>query len=283
MDFVEVEFKGYRLEFYKNPQQFPFKVGDYVIVQAEKGIDLGRIHHTCIKAPCVKDKEQLLEVIRKAEKEEVRRLKKLRKKEEKALMKCKELAVKRGLNMKLIDSEYQFDGNKLTFFFTADKRVDFRELVKDLAAEYKTRIELRQIGIRDEAKRVSGCGICGYKLCCTAFLREFEPISSQYAKEQNLSINPSKLSGCCGRLMCCLLYEKDLYEESLKKFPPMDSIIKTSKGAGKVEKIDIFKDIIYLRYENDEWDRITLEEAKELMKNEPECVEEKTEIDEENQ
>jgi len=266
MDYIEVEFKGYRQEIYKNPQQFPFEVGNYVIVQAEKGIDIGKIHHAHIKISDEGDNDKHLCVIRKARKEEIEKLNKLREKEVKALLRCKELAKKRELNMKLIDSEYQFDGNKLTFYFTADKRIDFRELVKDLAAEYKTRIELRQIGIRDEAKRISGCGICGNKLCCTAFLREFEPISSQYAKEQNLSINPSKLSGCCGRLMCCLLFEKEMYDRALERFPKMDTIIKTPRGDGKVDKIDIFKNLIYVKYENEEWDKITLEEVKTLMK-----------------
>jgi len=279
MDLVEVEFKGYRIEIYKNPQQFPFKVGDFVIIQAEKGMDIGKIHHTDIKLPDEDNNDVILNVIRKARREEIEKLKKLREKETNALIRCKEFAAKRELNMKLMDSEYQFDGNKLTFYFTADKRIDFRELVKDLAAEYKTRIELRQIGIRDEAKRISGCGVCGYKLCCTAFLREFEPISSQYAKEQNLSINPSKLSGCCGRLMCCLLYEKENYDKALEKFPKMGTIIKTSKGVGKVDKIDIFKNLIYLKYENDDWDKITLEEAEELRKKAGDDPEEQKEVE----
>jgi cell fate regulator YaaT (PSP1 superfamily) len=167
--------------------------------------------------------------------------------------------------MKLIDVEYQFDRNRITFFFTADGRVDFRALVKELAAAYRTRIELRQIGPRDEAKRFGGLGNCGRDLCCTAWLGNFEPISTGMAKMQNLTMNPFKLAGQCGRLKCCLAFESQVYEELLKRFPPLETMIKTEKGIGRIEKVDIFQDVVYLYHEkNDIWEKLTLDDVKKL-------------------
>jgi cell fate regulator YaaT (PSP1 superfamily) len=181
--------------------------------------------------------------------------------------------------MKLVDVEYQFDRNRITFYFTADGRVDFRQLVRELAAEYRTRIELRQIGPRDEAKRMGGFGVCGRELCCSSWLGMFEPISTDMARLQNLTINPFKLAGQCGRLKCCLSYEAQLYEELLKRFPPLEYRIKTSKGEGKIEKIDIFQDAIYIHYPKiNGWDRMTLDEVNELITpgQKPEKTPEKT-------
>ena len=162
--------------------------------------------------------------------------------------------------MKLVDVEYQFDGNKITFYFTAEKRVDFRELVKELASTYRVRIELRQIGVRDEAKRLSGYSVCGRRLCCTTFLKNFEPITTQFAKDQLMPLNPQKLSGVCGRLMCCLNYERDFYLNELKKYPPIDSIISTPKGKGTVEKIDVFREEVIVRFQNNEWEKFKLDQ-----------------------
>ena len=159
--------------------------------------------------------------------------------------------------MKLVDIEYQFDHRKLTFYFTADGRVDFRELVKDLAGHFRVRIDLRQIGARDETKRMSGYGVCGLKLCCTTFIDCFHPITTQMAKVQNLSLNPQKLSGCCSRLKCCLKYELDQYLEELSKYPTRESVFNTPRGTGMVDKIDIFNECVYLRYQDGEYDRMT--------------------------
>ena len=167
--------------------------------------------------------------------------------------------------MKLVDVEYQFDRNKITFYFTSESRVDFRALVRDLAGRYRTRIELRQIGVRDEAKRLGGVGVCGRHLCCTTFLREFEPIVTQFAKDQNLALNPTKLSGCCGRLMCCLRYEREFYMESLKKFPQLETRVRTAKGNGVLKKINVFEEVAIIQYENDEEDKVSLEELQALI------------------
>ncbi len=162
--------------------------------------------------------------------------------------------------MKLVDIEYQFDRNKLTFFFTADHRVDFRALVRDLASEYKTRIELRQIGVRDEAKRLGGYGVCGLRLCCASFLQNFEPISTQDARVQGLSLNPSKISGNCGRLLCCLKYEVDYYASVRSKYPEIGEKYKTDKGEGIVERIDVFEDYMVVRHEFGEEEKIAGDE-----------------------
>lgn len=172
---------------------------------------------------------------------------------------------RRNLNMKLVDVEYQFDANKLTFYFTSDERVDFRDLVKDLAGKYRTRIELRQISVREETRKIGGMGVCGNRLCCCSFLQTFSPISTNDAKEQNLPMNPAKLSGVCNRLKCCLLFEKNFYADSLKKFPALDSVIETDRGKGYVDKIDIFNDNVLLRFNDDEYEYFSLSEINKLL------------------
>ena len=154
----------------------------------------------------------------------------------------------------------------MTFYFTSDKRVDFRQLVKDLASKYRTRIELRQIGVRDEARRLGGLGVCGEMICCSSFMKSFEPITTQYAKEQHLPLNPGKLTGVCGRLKCCLLFEKGFYDAALKDFPPLESEIQTAKGPAQVDKVDIFNDFVYLRYSDDDIEKISLNSYRKLLK-----------------
>ena len=168
--------------------------------------------------------------------------------------------------MKLVDVEYQFDGNKITFYFTAEKRVDFRELVKDLASIYKVRIELRQIGVRDEAKRIGGYGLCGRKLCCTSFLTEFEPITTQCAKEQNLPLNPQKLSGLCGRLLCCLMFEREFYQDQSCKLPQINAQYKTPQGIGRVVKVDVFNECVTLYIGDSKFESFSLEEMNKFKK-----------------
>jgi len=262
MELYLVEFKGSRKLYFLNPDDLSVKSGDYVIVQAERGEDLGKV----VKKIEITEPPDLMEkplnILRPSTPEDLIRMKENQERGEKALEECERLIQERNLEMKLVDVEYQFDGSKLTFFFTAEKRIDFRELVKELASIYRTRIELRQIGVRDEARRLGGYGCCGLKLCCTTFIREFSPITTQIAKEQNLALNPVKLSGNCGRLLCCLLYEKDFYEKTLELYPEVGSKYKTDKGEGVVEKINLFKEYIVVKYEEGEEEKIALAEIK---------------------
>jgi cell fate regulator YaaT (PSP1 superfamily) len=257
MDIYLVEFKGSRKEYFVNPDCLSIKIGGVVIVQAERGEDMGRVIKR-IPEEMVELEKKPQNILRLTTPDDLNRLVANREKEKDCVKQCEKMIAERNMEMKLVDAEFQFDNNKITFFFTADKRVDFRELVKELATTYKTRIELRQIGVRDEARRIGGFGVCGLPLCCTAFLREFEPISTQLAREQNLSLNPAKISGNCGRLLCCLRYEKDIYEKSLPLFPKVGDKIQTDKGEGVVDKINIFKEYIVVKHEAGEEEKITL-------------------------
>jgi cell fate regulator YaaT (PSP1 superfamily) len=251
-EIVEISFKGNKRTHYFNYKDIPLKPGDYVVVEAEKGIDLGMVSKIGRLVALSEIKGEPKSVIRLAAEDDLDKLKENRLKEVQAFYVAREKIKFHGLNMKLVDVEYQYDQNKLTFYFTSDKRVDFRELVKDLAAKYRTRIELRQIGVRDEARRLGGLGVCGEPLCCTAFIQEFEPISTQYAKDQHLPLNPCKLTGVCGRLKCCLLYEKSFYSATLKKFPALETEINTDRGKAVIDKVDIFREMVYLKYLDDE-------------------------------
>jgi cell fate regulator YaaT (PSP1 superfamily) len=271
--YMEVVFKGERRGYYVNESSLHCSAGSHVIVEAEKGIDLGVVASTGATAymksrlrnrPCV---GEIKKVLRLATNDEIADYHQHRERETAAFRICLEHIEKLALPMKLVDVEYQFDRNRITFYFTADGRVDFRRLVRELAAEYRTRIELRQIGPRDEAKRMGGFGVCGRELCCSSWLGMFEPISTDMARLQNLTLNPFKLAGQCGRLKCCLNYEAQLYEELLKRFPPLDYRITTEKGDGVIHKVDIFQDAIFVHYEKDNvWDRLTLEELDALLK-----------------
>lgn len=271
--YVEVVFKGERRGYYVNASKLALAEGSYVVVEAEKGLDLGVVGAIGDTAymksrlrmrPC---KESPKKLVREATDADMKVMFFHREQEQTAFQICLDRIAKLDLPMKLVDVEYQFDRNRITFYFTADGRVDFRQLVRELAAEYRTRIELRQIGPRDEAKRMGGFGVCGRELCCSSWLGMFEPISTDMARLQNLTINPFKLAGQCGRLKCCLSYEAQLYEELLKRFPPLDYRVKTSRGEGKIEKVDIFQDAIYVHYpDNNGWDRLTLDEVNALIK-----------------
>jgi cell fate regulator YaaT (PSP1 superfamily) len=261
---LEVQFKGGRKAFYGNPQEFPFIIGDLVIVQAEKGEDLGRVVNMGKLVDQRAGDEEYPVILRKPSVEDRQKLDENQSLEKSAFDDCRKRIEEHGLIMKLVDVEYQFDRNKITFYFTSEKRVDFRALVRDLASKYRTRIELRQIGVRDEAKRVGGLGVCGRSLCCTTFLREFEPVVTQFAKDQNLTLNPTKLSGACGRLMCCLLYERNFYTQILDKFPEIGSEIKTPKGAGLLKKVDVFEEEAIIQYASEE-EKITLQELNEIL------------------
>jgi len=256
-----VEFKGSRKEYFSNPDCLSIRPNDYVMVQAERGEDMGKVTKK-IPGEMVKLEKKPQKILRLATQEDLEKFAANQKKEKECLKECERMISERNLQMKLVDSELQFDNNKITFFFTAEKRVDFRELVKELASTYKTRIELRQIGVRDEARRIGGFGVCGLPLCCASFIREFEPISTQIAREQNLSLNPAKISGNCGRLLCCLRYEKELYEKSLPLYPKVGERVQTEKGEGVVEKINIFKEYIVVKHEAGEEEKITLSQLR---------------------
>ena len=237
---LEVAFKAHRREYYANPKEIPVRTGDWIIVQADRGEDLGRVHHTHEWVKRDHLPGNLRSVLRPGRPEDVERLEQNRAKEERAFRTCKERVEHREVEMKVVDCEYQFDGNRITFFFTAEKRIDFRDLVKDLASIFRTRIELRQIGVRDESGRIGGMGTCGRELCCATWLREFEPITLKMAKDQGLSPSPSKISGACGRLKCCLRYELDFYKESAREFPKVGSRVELEGVAWEVGRVDIF-------------------------------------------
>ncbi len=265
-DFIEVKFKGERKAWYANPLQFPFRVGDLVVVEAEKGEDFGRVNRVELPARvAISPNGGLRKALRKAGENDIIRYQGNRVAEQRALELCRQKVDLHKLVMKVADCEYQLDGNKITFYFTAEKRVDFRELVKDLAAVYHTRIELRQIGVRDEAKRMGGYGVCGRRLCCSAWIDEFAPITTQAAKEQNLPLNPNKLAGVCGRLKCCLMYERDFYNQAIAQFPDLAKPIKTEKGEGLILKIDIFKDTFTVKYQSGEVEVLPLAVSKEKV------------------
>lgn len=257
-----VEFKGHRRGYYYNTYYHALEPGNRVIVEAERGEDLGMISKR------VRDESRLnLEIrppsiLRTATQDDMARKSDNEQAEKEAIVRCAKLVGKHGLPMKLIESEYQHDRNKLTFYFTADQRVDFRALVRDLAAVYKTRIELRQIGVRDAARRLGGFGVCGLKQCCCSFLHKFEPISTQIARDQNLSLNPAKISGNCGRLLCCLTYEKEHYADELSKFPKQGEKYTTDKGEGVIEEVNIFKRYMVVRHLNGEAEKITLTDIR---------------------
>ncbi|MFC1539733.1 stage 0 sporulation family protein [Candidatus Latescibacterota bacterium] len=245
----EVEFKGSRKDFFLSPDRMPVKVMDFLIVQADRGEHIGRFIRYLDKSIFENIKE-MKSILRRATYTDIQIMMDNRHKEDEAFEVCKEKIEKHELKMKLVDVEYQFDANKICFYFTADKRIDFRDLVKDLAAEYRTRIELRQIGVRDEARRLGGLGVCGRQLCCKTFINQFETITSQMARDQNLSLSPSKISGLCGRLMCCLAFEEDFYKYQSDILPQEGEIVQLNSRNYKVTKVDIFNESFIIKDDN---------------------------------
>lgn len=241
-ELYQVEFKGSRREFFYNTYYHSLKLNEHVIVQIDQGEDLGLLTKKIDADLKFNAKNMPRSILRKTTDKDLVRYRKLQNDEITYQKEVVPVIAKHGLDMKVVGVECLFDGGKITFYFTADHRVDFRALVRDLASRYRTRIELRQIGVRDEAKRLDGFGICGLRQCCNSHLREFAPISTSHAREQDLSLNPSKISGNCGRLLCCLRYEVDQYTEIKKKFPPVGSRISTPQGSGKINRIDIFQE-----------------------------------------
>ncbi|MBD3333683.1 hypothetical protein GF356_12610 [candidate division GN15 bacterium] len=237
-----VEFRGSRKEFFYNSYYHNFQIPEYVIVQVDRGEDIGLLTKRIDKEIEFSEDTRPRSILRPANEGDLQHKELLHQKEQEYRKEIVGMIEGHGLPMKVVDVECQFDGNKLTTFFTADHRVDFRALVKDMAGRYRTRIELRQIGVRDEARRLGGYGICGRRQCCNAFIRNFEPISTQHAREQDLPLNPAKISGNCGRLLCCLRYEAQFYQDARQRFPKPGSSVKTKQGDGVIDRIDIFNE-----------------------------------------
>ncbi len=249
-EIIGVRFKDAGKVYYFTPNGNATKQGDRVIVETARGIECGEV---AIENRMVEDEEvvsPLKPVIRMANRHDLQTLEQNKKKEEEAFAICQARIQKHHLEMKLVEVEYTFDGNKILFYFTADGRVDFRELVKDLASVFKTRIELRQIGVRDEAKMLGGLGICGRPFCCHTFLGDFQPVSIKMAKDQNLSLNPTKISGTCGRLMCCLKYEEEAYQELASITPKIGAYVKTPEGKGVVVDSNLLSGSLSVRLDD---------------------------------
>ena len=247
VEIISVRFKSGGKQYYFNPNGEVFQPGEGVIVETSRGVEYGE----CTQGNTPIDEMELTAplrpVLRRATEEDEKVRERNKEKEAKAFQICQEKIAQHGLEMKLVEAEYSFEGNKVLFFFTAEGRVDFRALVKDLASAIHARIELRQIGVRDEAKMLGGLGICGRPFCCSQFLDEFQPVSIKMAKTQNLSLNPTKISGTCGRLMCCLKYEQDAYEDALKRMPKNDSFVQTPDGPGNICDVNVLKETVHVR------------------------------------
>ena len=249
---IGIRFKKLGKIYFFNPKGLRVRKGDKVVVETSQGEEYAEV---LIPNRYVEDDKivaPLKRVLRIATNKDIKRYEECKKIEKEAFKICGEKIKEHKLDMILTEVECKFDNSKILFYFTADGRIDFRDLVKDLASIYKTRIELRQIGVRDEVKRIGGNGVCGRELCCCTFLSDFEAVSIKMAKEQNISLNPSKISGNCGRLMCCLKYENDVYEEKLQHLPNVGAIVKTEDGEGEVDSIEILKEKLRVKFKNED-------------------------------
>ncbi len=249
---IGVRFKKPSKIYFFDPGELEPKLGDSVIVETSMGKEMGTVSVVNKLIDESKIKDELKSVVRIADKDDLKHQRENEEKEEEALETCKKKIKEHKLDMELVEARYLFDNSKLIFYFTAEGRIDFRDLVKDLAAIYKTRIELRQIGVRDQIKRLGGNGICGRELCCCSFLNDFGSVSIKMAKEQNLSLNASKITGNCGRLMCCLKYEENVYEDKMKKLPHPGAIVMTDEGEGVVETVEVLREIVKVKFKDEE-------------------------------
>ncbi len=249
-EIISVRFKSGGKEYYFDPRGTQVRAGQGVIIETSRGIEYGE----CVKGNTMVEDESVVAplrpLVRIATEKDLDTVARNREKEKKAFHICQEKIAAHGLDMKLVEVEYNFEGNKILFFFTSEGRVDFRALVKDLAGIFHTRIELRQIGVRDEAKMLGGLGICGRPFCCASFLDDFQPVSIKMAKTQSLSLNPTKISGTCGRLMCCLKYEQDAYEDSVKRMPKNESFVETPEGVGTVSQVNLLRETVKVRLDD---------------------------------
>jgi cell fate regulator YaaT (PSP1 superfamily) len=272
---VEVRFKNGRKHYYKNTENLSLSIGDIVATQAKSGHDVGIVTLTGElvrvqmkrKKVDINDEENVLKIYRKATQKDIDIWSASRDKEEQMKVKARQFAIDLNLKMKISDIEYQGDGSKATFYYTAEERVDFRELIKVFAREFRTRIEMRQVGFRQEAARLGGIGSCGRELCCSTWLTDFRSVSTSAARYQQLSLNPLKLAGQCGKLKCCLNYELDAYLDALKSFPKTDTKLYTEKGIAICQKTDIFKGLMWYAYEGEwmNWHVITTDQANEII------------------
>ena len=262
---IGVRFKKLGKIYFFNPKGLRIRKGDKVIVETAQGEEYGEVVIPNRKVENDKIVTPLKKVIRIANYKDHKHFNECKRIEKDAFNICQKKIKQHKLDMNLTDVEYKFDNSKILFYFTADGRVDFRELVKDLASIYKIRIELRQIGVRDEVKRIGGNGVCGRELCCCTFLSDFQAVSIKMAKEQNVSLNPSKISGNCGRLMCCLKYENDVYEEKAKRLPKVGAIVKTEDGIGEVDSIETLKEQLRVKFKDGEVSTYKKYDAKDIL------------------
>ena len=271
---VEIRFKNSRKEFFTLPDQLQVAVGDLVITQLENGYDLGMVTLTgelvrfqMKKKKATLDGEEVKNILRKANQKEIDKWQSFRDRESEIQKRARQLAIALKLEMKLSDVEFQGDGRKATFYYTAEQRVDFRQLIKDMAQAFNIRIEMRQIGLRQEASRLGGIGSCGRELCCSTWLTDYRSVSTSAARYQLLSLNPQKLAGQCGKLKCCLNYELDTYRSALKNFPKTDTQLQTEKGIAVFQKMDIFKEQIWYTYKGDwmNWHQLSLSSVNEII------------------
>jgi len=256
---IGVKFKENGKSYYFNPKDFNIKENDNVIVETVRGLEFGNVVFADREINEEELSTPLKDVVRVATKADVEKHEANIEKAKEAIGLCEEKVKKHKLDMKLIDAEYTFDNSKIIFYFSAEGRIDFRELVKDLATIFRTRIELRQIGVRDEAKLLGGLGHCGREFCCHKFLCDFQPVSIKMAKDQGLSLNPTKISGACGRLMCCLSYEQQAYEEKIKRVPKVGAVVSTPLGEGTVMNVNILKEKVQVKLTSQN-DTVNLEE-----------------------
>ncbi len=273
-DFVEVRFKNSRKDYYKNTENLTLSIGDVVATQAQSGHDIGMVTLTgeLVRVQMKKKKvsttsEEIIKIYRKASQKDIDIWQKCRGREEEIKKRAREIAIVLKLQMKISDVEFQGDGSKATFYYTAEERVDFRQLIKDMAKAFGIRIEMRQIGYRQEAQRLGGVGSCGRELCCSTWLTDFRSVSTSAARYQQLSLNPQKLAGQCGKLKCCLNYELDTYLDALKGFPGQDTKLFTEKGLAYCQKTDIFKGLLWFTYKDEpsNWHVLTKEQVKEVL------------------
>lgn len=272
-DGVEVRFKNSRKEFFRNTDNLSLTIGDVVATEASPGHDVGIVTLTGelvkiqMKKKGIDPQSEIPKVYRKANQRDIDVWSEFRKKEEKVQIRAREIAIALKLEMKISDIEFQGDGSKAIFYYTANERVDFRQLIKEFAQEFRTRIEMKQIGFRQEASRLGGIGSCGRELCCSTWLTDFRSVNTSAARYQQLSLNPQKLAGQCGKLKCCLNYELDSYMDALKDFPKSDTVLQTEKGLAYCQKIDIFKELMWFTYKENmaQWYVLSTEKVKEIM------------------
>ena len=272
-DVVEVRFKNSRKEFFRNTEGLSLFIGDVVSTQAKSGHDVGivtlagELVRVQMRKKKVSHGSELPKIYRKATQRDIDKWKKVRGKEEEIKKRSREMAIILGLQMKISDVEFQGDGSKATFYYTAEDRIDFRQLIKDMAKAFGIRVEMRQIGYRQEAQRLGGIGSCGRELCCSTWLTDFRSVTTAAARYQQLSLNPQKLAGQCGKLKCCLNYELDTYMDALKDFPPTDAKLLTEKGVAFCQKTDIFKGILWFSYKEDpsSWHTLNKEQVHEIL------------------